>query len=328
MKILKTSLYAFLVMIVQFANAIEPNLIPGFKTEQLVTEVNIPEAIKSRVFNLDSLLFIPEQNPPWKVVVLASNCSGLEDRMWRLWVPELLKNDIAVVLLDSFSPRGIKSLCFNQYQMTFGERLQDAHQLLDSIRKDKRFVSDKVALGGHSTGAITALQSSYLEVQSHLQRKNESAYNAFISASASCELTFKKPQLSGPLLLISGEKDDWTRKEPCIKEVERLKKSNQPAQIEIVPNAFHTFSTSGVHNPRLMKAPSEMPHTYFNALSYRPLETVIETEDGEVIKLDQVIRKYAGFMGNKIFGATSGGEWDKAQEAVNLSISFLKKNGW
>ena len=71
-----------------------------------------------------------------------------------------------------------------------------------------------------------------------------------------------------------------------------------------------------------------MPHTYFNALSYRPLETVIETEDGEVIKLDQVIRKYAGFMGNKIFGATSGGEWDKAQEAVNLSISFLKKNGW
>lgn len=309
--------------------AIDPKLFADQQTESLTVKVVIPVPNKPETLSLRPLLVKPSSPPPWSSIVLPSNCSGLDDRMWHFWVKELVSKNIAVVLLDSFNPRGFSSLCQNQFLLTIGARLQDVHQVLDSLRQDARFIPNKIALGGHSTGASTAYQSAYTEILSLLNRPSESGYNAFVAAAPACSLISKSKKLSGPILYIGGEKDDWTPVAPCVKELELTKSQGQSVQIKIVPNAYHTFSTHSVtFSSRVMKAPDDAPQGYIRTLSYLPKETLVELPGGEVLKLDDLIRKYAGFLGSKLFGATVGGQWDQAPVVANWTADFLKENGW
>lgn len=310
------------------AFAIDRSLFSEFESENL--SVKIPSSgLNQNAIELAPLLIKPPKASPWNVIVLPSNCSGLDDKMWRYWTKEFIKNDIAVVLVDSFNPRGFSEVCTNQFKLSFKNRLQDVHSVLDVIRTDSRFNKDKIAIGGHSVGAITTLQSSFSEVQNLLARDKNATFNAYIAAAPSCELTLRTPELSAPLLIIAGELDDWTKPEPCKQEINRLVTANQNASILIVPSAFHTFSTTGtIFNPRLMKAPEGMPHLYFKKLGDKAGETTVETVDGETTTIEATYRKHAGFMGSKVFGATSGGNYDKAQDVANYSVEFLKKLGW
>ena len=245
------------------------------------------------------------------------------------WVKELIPNNIAVILLDSFNPRGFPSICQNQFLLTIGARLQDAHQVLHFLRRDPRFIPDKIALGGHSAGGGTTFQSAYADVLPLLNRPLGSGYNAFVSAAPACSLIYKSKALLGPILFIGAEKDDWTPVAPCVRELEHTQAQGQPVQIRIVPNAYHTFSTHSVtFSARVMKSPIDAPQGYIKTLSYLPKETVVELPSGEIFKLDELIRKYSGFMGSKIFGATVGGQWDQAPLAARWTVDFLKANGW
>lgn len=328
-KQLRHLLCALVVALPLAGFAQSPTLFPSFDTETMTVKVVVPIPGAPEEVQLKPLLIKPNSTGPWNTIVLPSNCSGSEDRLWHFWVPELIKNNIAVVLLDSFKPRGFDSLCPNQFKMTIGARLQDVHQVLDYLRADGRFRPDKIALGGHSTGAMTAFLSSFAEAQTHLSRKSDGGYNAFIGAAASCEMSFKSPRLMGPLLLISGSKDDWTLPTPCSDETSRLKAAAQEASFVLIPGAYHTFSTTGVFkSPRVMKMPEDIPHMYLKTMSYEAKKSTAELSTGEELAIDQIIKKYAGFLGSKLFGAHLGGEFDKAPEVATLTVEFLKKNGW
>jgi len=309
--------------------ALSPSVFPDYDTESLSVRVVIPVPGKAEVIELKPLLIKPKQAAPWNTIVLPSNCSGAEDRLWHFWVPELIKNNIAVVLLDSFKPRGFDSLCPNQFRLTLGARLQDVHQVLDFLRADARFNPQKIAVGGHSTGAMTSFHSSFKEAQSHMKRGDNRSFNAFVAAAASCEFSFKDPTLSGPLLVISGEKDDWTLPGPCNLEVKRMQAASLDAKFIQIDGAYHTFSTTGVvKSPRVMKMPANIPQMYLKDLSYVAQKTTVELSTGEILPIDQIVKKYAGFLGSNIFGAHVGGGYDKAPDVAKHTAEFLKKYGW
>lgn len=321
--------FVFLLFFSGLARAISPGLFPGFASESLSVEVTIPIADKPETVRLKPLLIAPKSAPPWSAIVLPSNCSGLDDRMWHFWAQALHRENIAVVFLDSFNPRGFGSICANQFLLTTGARLQDVHQVLDFLRKDPRFIPQKIALGGHSVGAGTAFSSAYAEVLTLLGRRPDSGYNAFVLAAPNCSLRFRSQRLLGPVLLIGGEKDDWTPVAPCVGALEKAKVEGQSVQIHIVPKAYHTFSTSGVvYSGKVMKWPVDAPAVYLKELSYLARKSRYELESGEEVSFEQMLKKHAGFMGNKMFGAHVAGDWDKAPDVADLTARFLKDLGW
>lgn len=309
--------------------AIDPATWSSYDTEQLTVVVTIPVPDNPQTVTLNPLLIKPAVPPPWKSVVMPSNSTGLDDQMWRRWVPELIKNNIAVVLLDSLNPRGFSDVLATQ-AVPLAARLQDAHQTLDFVRNDSRFVGDKVAIVGHSIGANSAFNSAYVAAGEKFGRPaDKPGFNAYVGASTSCEAIYKSALLRGPILLISGSKDDYTRPEPCQKEIERLKKADQPAEMVLIDGVNHSFSAYGKYYPSLLHAPADFPTVFTYKLSYtNPRETEIEFEDGQVMSLNQAYRKYAGFLGSKVYGANAGGNWEKAAEVVQLTLDFLKKYGW
>jgi dienelactone hydrolase len=51
---------------------------------------------------------------------------------------------------------------------------------------------------------------------------------------------------TAPLLILIGEKDDWTPAEPCRRLTEAAQKAGYPMRIKIYPGAHHSFDS---HNP-------------------------------------------------------------------------------
>jgi dienelactone hydrolase len=47
-----------------------------------------------------------------------------------------------------------------------------------------------------------------------------------------------------PLLILIGEKDDWTPAEPCRKLAEAARTAGHPVSIKIYPGAHHSFDSS------------------------------------------------------------------------------------
>lgn len=308
--------------------AIEPNFFPKFNTETLNVESVAIRPDKNLPITLKPLLIKPQSKPPWSAIVLPSNCSGLDDRMWRFWVPELIKNNIAVVLVDSFNPRGFSSVCENAFRSFIPEKVNDVNVVLDVMRNDQRFQPNKIAIGGHSQGAISTLLSAYEGSQTTFKRTHSQGYNLFVAAAPECRITFIEPKLLAPLLIIVGELDDYTEPEPCFKEVKRLEAANQKVDIKVVKGVYHSFTTNAPYNPRLMKSPHDAPSLYIDELSLVQGKSVFKLESGEITTINALLRKYSGFMGANLYGAHSGGSWDKAAEVTTLMIDFLKANSW
>lgn len=310
------------------AHALDTSKWTAFSPEEIPVHVVMPDAQSPEQITIKALLLKPSIPAPWNTVVISSSCSGEGDLTWDFYPKEYLASGMAVVLVEPFTPRGYDSICGNQFRLTVGQRLQDLHQVLDRLRTDQRFTPNKIALSGHSVGGTNVLMSAYVEAQEKLNR-NTGSFNAFVASAPECIATFRKTKLAGPMLVLMGEKDDWTKPAPCLEEIKRLESHGETVQQLILANASHTFSTTGtIFSPRVMKTPDEFPHVYFSIIGNRPNVTKVQTADGTDHDLRELVGKYAGFMGNKLFGATVGGHADKLPEAASKAAEFLKKNGW
>lgn len=276
---------------------------------------------------LDSRLFKPNSPAPWNLVVLGSNCSGLEDKFWRLIAPDLLSKGYAVLLADVFNPRGFSRACENQLDYKFIARINDPFVILTGLRTDSRF--KKIAWGGHSTGAGTAFTIAYRDARRFLFNKNGQFYDAYFGVAASCETAFNETRLDAPLLLISGAKDDYTPPEPCVQQISKLKSDGQPGELLLIEGVNHEMSTSGwIYLSRLFKFPKGGPLLVVDSYDSEGRFFIFRTEAGEKMSSRQYLAKYGGFMGSKIFGATVGGNWDKYPLVRDRILDFLRTSGF
>lgn len=304
--------------------AVAQNTSMGYPVEAL--EVNVFDAKLAKEIRLNTQLLVPDAPVPWQTVVLPSNCTGRDDHFWTLMVPALLQKGFAVVLLDSFSPRGFASVCANKFQMWQEARVADAVAVLKKLQSDPRMDASKIALGGHSNGAVTAFLASFVE-SSKVVKTDALGFAAYFAVGAACDLTFKSPKLWAPLLLISGEKDDYTFPEPCQAEATRLQGAGSPATLKMIQGANHNMSTTGwVYSSHVQRMPKGIPRMYMRGRDDKGA-LHLELDDGSQVTAFDMIKTHGGFMLGKTRGGTIGGTWDKFPEVSALIFEHLDSAG-
>ena len=310
-------------MTVSAAEITESNL-RGQPVETL--EVNVFDIKLDKEIRLNALMVTPSVPQPWHTVVLPSNCTGKDDHFWTMMTPALIKKGYAVALLDSFSPRGFSTVCANKFQMWQEARVADAIAVLKKLQIDARIEPSKIALGGHSNGAVTSFMASFVD-SSQIVKTDSLGFAAYFAVGAACDLTFKNPKIWAPLLLISGEKDDYTFPEPCQAEAKRLQEAGSNAAIKIIQGANHNMSTSGwFYSSQVQRMPKGIPRMYM--LHRDTAGTLhLELEDGSKVTAPEMIKAYGGFMLGKTRGGTVGGSWDKFPEVSALIFEHLETAG-
>jgi dienelactone hydrolase len=181
----------------------------------------------------------PSGTGPFPAIVLAHPCNGLSEHT-RGWGRLLASWGYVTVAPDSFGPRGETGVCGRGRVVSGGMRVADVAGTLDWLNAQPFVKRNTIGLIGHSHGGWTtmrAVQANFGLAQRGLK--------AAVAYYPSCFAQFDR-DVAVPLLILIGDKDDWTPAEDC----RRLQAAGfaRPGLVEAVyyPNAFHSFDNRAV----------------------------------------------------------------------------------
>jgi dienelactone hydrolase len=187
-------------------------------------------AIKTRVAR-------PAGAGPFPAIVLLHGCGGLLDERGRIserevdWTDRFVAAGYLVAVPDSFGSRGKGSQCGvapeNQVR-PWVERKADATGLQRWLAAQPNVDRGRIALMGFSHGAMTTVFSL-----------NVPGYAAFVALYPACggALRNRGPLPSVPMLMLLGERDDWTPAAPC----QEFAKLSPRIRVHTYPGAYHQF---------------------------------------------------------------------------------------
>ena len=209
----------------------------------------------NRPVRLFGWFFAAKGSAPAKAptVIALHGCGGLYGRDKDLnsrhrAMAELLQQEGYHTLFpDGFKPRGEESLCSEKIgarDLTSANRRQDVLGALTWIATRPDVHAGRVALLGWSHGGSTVLSANnrqFPEVAAHAVKPR-----AAISFYPGCSAYLNarggyRPNI--PLLLMIGEKDDWTPAKPCVALHEKVRKQypDDVFELRVYPDSYHDF---------------------------------------------------------------------------------------
>lgn len=188
-------------------------------------------------------LYRPAGPGPFPAVVMQHGCSGLWGRdreptaSYRFWAEHFRDRGFVALLVDSFGPRGQREICTqkNRTISVTRDRPADAYAARRYLATRPDVQPGAIDLMGWSNGAMSVLNAVSRVPE------GQRAFRRVVAFYPGCHDLLNRPfEPSAPLLILSGEADDWTPARHCV-ELARRARGDQPVRIEVYPGAHHAF---------------------------------------------------------------------------------------
>lgn len=201
---------------------------------------------------LTGYLYKPANTGPFDTIVMMHGCAGMLNKDGSIkareaaWL-EILRNEgYAVLLVDSFTPRGFGSICRikNRPITPSHDRPYDAYGALQWLQAQSFVRPDRVVLMGWSNGAMSML---WAVRRAAPQRPAGLAHDfrAAIGFYPGCiKLRREVPDYTArlPVLLQIGLADDWTKPKPCMALAEEASaRGGARMTYDAYEGAYHAF---------------------------------------------------------------------------------------
>ncbi len=194
---------------------------------------------------LKAVLFRPSGPGPFPAVVMLHGCGGMLLNSgnltvsYRYWGELLAQSGYVALLPDSLNPRGQRSLCEQQKRtiLESRERADDAYAARQWLASQPYVSTDRIGLMGWSNGGSGTLYAMRAT-------RPERGFRAAVAFYPGCRTMVKsRPQYApyAPLLVLSGEADDWTPAAPCVEMTKNARQAGAPMEIVTYPGAHHSF---------------------------------------------------------------------------------------
>ncbi|HUP29259.1 MAG TPA: dienelactone hydrolase family protein [Usitatibacter sp.] len=197
----------------------------------------------------------PDGAGPFPAVVLLHDCSGLGPRSSgapRRWARELLARRYVVAIPDSFSTRGFAGGVCTEASPTRAEvgpfrRVRDAYETLDHLRTLPYVDGSRVGVMGGSHGGSSTLVT--LAASNNVVSKRVApGFKAGVALYPACAIGNPRFTTSyqpvAPLLILTGELDDWTPAQPCRELAAAADPTRGKVTLKVYPGAHHSFDSS------------------------------------------------------------------------------------
>jgi dienelactone hydrolase len=186
-------------------------------------------------------------------VVALHGCGGLPSDRGQLdyarsrYIRILHDAGMGVLYVDSFGPRGLRGICEikpSERSVTELSRRLDVLGAMQWLSLQVGVDAKRLVVMGWSHGGQTvlAMADSGAEVVANASLK-PAALLAFYPGCgvAAKQLGYKA---AAPLLVMSGELDNWTPALSCRRLTENLKRDGQPVRYVEYPGAYHAFDSA------------------------------------------------------------------------------------
>ncbi|MDB5816153.1 MAG: Dienelactone hydrolase [Rhodocyclales bacterium] len=220
-------------------------------------EVSFPSL--DNKLRLSAYWFVAAATEKRPAIITLHGCDGVFDDKGRLGAGAIREGGyfnaekIHLLVLDSFSARGIKRICETPNRnRTIDEedRRTDVFAAIRWLSQQPEVDPTRIAIIGRSHGAQTVL--SVMDRTDKFVRAQPIQPRAAIALYPGCGAfnNMWNYEISAPLLLMSGELDNWTLASECEKLHERVSRGQKDAdfRFHVFPGSYHAFdSSSPVH---------------------------------------------------------------------------------
>jgi dienelactone hydrolase len=228
--------------------------------------VSVPSTTDGVPQDLPTELYKPEGDGPFPAIVIMHDCSGLGPRSSGAparWAQLLATAGYVVALPDSFTPRGFAGgVCIapmgnSTLKVNPQPRASDAYAALAYLRRQPFVDGAHIGVMGGSHGGATTLMVDAMATPAQNRQHGFAAAIALYPGCGARYGNWNVRRESGdrgkvvdyigtyqpvaPLLILVGEKDDWTPAEQCRALAERAQAAGYPVTIKIYPGAYHAF---------------------------------------------------------------------------------------
>ena len=215
-------------------------------------------------------LFRPLDDSRRPALVFLHGCGGLigsrglDDRE-ASWAGELNRLGYAVLMVDSYAPRGIGNTCSlrvsdpGQWMSLMQRRERDAYGALRFLLAQPFVRPDRIGMIGWSQGGGVVLLSTRAGEPARLNAAGSASFRAAVAFyPVLCSDNEQTPGWSNeiPLLLLQGASDTWTQATPCQRFVESAAARGAKVDMQLYPGAHHAFDAP---NTPLQLLPVQSP---------------------------------------------------------------------
>jgi dienelactone hydrolase len=218
-------------------------------------------APNSAVEHIPTVIARPDGPGPFPAVVILHDCSGLgpgSSGAPGRWSRELVARGYVVLMPDSFTTRGHPGGVCTDASRSRGEvgparRMVDAYAALAHARSLPFVDGRRVGVMGGSHGGSTtlAVMAAPESGGEPLARDRRGGFAAAVALYPGCRAALGRWRGDGsgtyravaPLLILIGEKDDWTPAAPCVELARSSRATEHPVDIVVYPGAHHSFDS-------------------------------------------------------------------------------------
>ena len=188
---------------------------------------------------LNAKLFRPAGDEPAPFVVFMHGCNGMNLPLQGHWAKFFNERGIGFLMIDSLTTRKVDSLCQDAKGPWVSRRSDDAGSALVWLQAQPYVRKDRIALMGQSHGGGSAL------VGLHQNTVGGKGYIGGIAMYPACAFgNVLKSQITKPVLILIGDKDNWTPVSHC--ETFKAAQANSSGmEIVVYPGAGHSFDNPG-----------------------------------------------------------------------------------
>jgi dienelactone hydrolase len=271
-------------------------------------------------------LFLPKGDGKVPAVILMHGSGGIYRAMTDYWPKQFNAAGIAVLSLDTFGPRGVKSTAEDQSQVPFAADIADVFAALNILATHPRIDASRIAIMGFSRGGIAAWRGNVERIIAAQKLAGGLRFAAHIPVySGGCTGVFRfvtKPGVFGkaPMLWIHGDADDYTPIGPCQEYAANIGKTGTPVEFVVIKGARHKFDADGLKRTQVAGAQTSRPDC--------PLEIDIDTlaaydkTNGQRLQgeaYQAILKKCSGR------GASVEGNAAARETAAKAAVGFLQK---
>lgn len=199
-------------------------------------------------------LYRPEGPGPFPAFVLLHGCSG----MWRrdgqeptpaitAWAEHWRKRGYLTLMVDSFGPRGYREVCTMQNRPITPERERprDAFAALEWLAARPDVDPARIHVQGWSHGGSTVLNT--IKEGGPINPAAGPRFRSAVAFYPGCGGLVRAAdfRVVVPLLVQTGENDDWTPARHCEALVEKFGLRGAGMEIDVYPEAHHAFDGVG-----------------------------------------------------------------------------------
>ncbi len=178
-------------------------------------------------------VYKPDGPGPFPAIILAHSCAGVNAHT-AVWGKLLVSWGYLALAPDSFGPRGTNAVCTTPGTVTPNMRISDIAGALDYLATRPDVIKGRVGIIGHSHGGSTVIRSAQ-KIFGLARRGLAGGVAYYPGCNPATDIG-----IDIPILLLAGDKDDWTPSDRCRRMVESLARPNLVDAV-YYPSAYHSF---------------------------------------------------------------------------------------